>query len=180
MGIDLWEHHPASFCICSRPLEGNWCDWELALGCGRAISMQWAKTLRNCVFSPERSVSFSKWQYGAGFGKLWLDFYLFFFCPLGTEGFCSAVSRSEARGSETMALPEAGTACCRDAVVMLLSSHYLHFQNKEKHFRPLKAAVNGQHWLWNVAEITETLISHHSTPFYFLLLKIYQTLHLFT
>lgn len=57
-------------------------------------------------------------------------------------------------------------------------SHCLTFQSDEKHFRPLKAAVNVQHWLQNLTGITGTLISHHSTPFYFQLFKIYQTLHL--
>lgn len=59
-----------------------------------------------------------------------------------------------------------------------LFSHCLTSQSDEKYLRPLKAAVNVQHWLQNLAGITGTLISHHSTPFYFLLFKIYQTLHL--
>lgn len=64
--------------------------------------------------------------------------------------------------------------------VRLLSSHCLTFQCEEEYFRPPKAAVNGEHWLQNIIGIAGTLIPHPSTPFYFLLFKIYQTLHLFT
>lgn len=133
--------------------------------------------VRNNVLSPERSVSFSKRQYGVCFGKLCSNF----FCPLGTEGFSSALLKwgTEPRDwrwpKRTLFAAE-----MLWFYVRLLSSHCLTFQCEEEYFRPLKASVNGEHWLQNIIGIAGTLIPHPSTPFYFQLFKIYQTLHLFT
>lgn len=114
--------------------------------------------VRNDVFTPERSVSFSKWQRcGVCFGKLAL---IFFFVPWEPRD-CSSTLEAGDRAAG-LVLAEAGTAGCRSVVVnvRLLSFRCLTFQHEEKYFTPLEAAVNGGRWLQSVIGIAGTLIPH--------------------
>lgn len=97
---------------------------------------------------------------------------------MGTQRFSSTILRDGGHGSETVVPADVLIAEMPWLHVHALPSHYFTFITEEKHFGSLKEAVNGRHWLQNVAGIAGALISPHLLCC--VLLKIYQILHLFT